>query len=236
LIAERFSIDLSLASVGTLLASLNLTPQKPLTRAYQRDPAAIEAWKRKIYPQLAARAKRQGAEIYFWDESGFRADAVHGKTWGVRGQTPVVEVAGTRQSISAASAVNAKGAFWFVTYKGGMTAELFVELLKHIVRGRRKPLFLVLDSLPAHKAKMVREYVESTKGKLELHFLPGYAPELNPDELVWNHVKRTGTARSPLAAGESLQDRIEADLLVVQADPALIRSFFKAPNVAYITD
>ena len=117
-----------------------------------------------------------------------------------------------------------------------MTAELFIGLLKHIVRGRRRPLFLVLDSLPAHKAKMVQEYVESTKGKLELHFLPGYAPELNPDELVWNHVKRTGTARSPLAAGDSLQDRIEADLQAVQANPALVRSFFKAPSVDYITD
>ena len=148
----------------------------------------------------------------------------------------MVEVPGTRQSISAASAVNATGAFWFVTYKGGMTAELFIGLLKHIVRGRRRPLFLVLDSLPAHKAKMVQEYVESTKGKLELHFLPGYAPELNPDELVWNHVKRTGTARSPLAAGDSLQDRIEADLQAVQADPALVRSFFNAPSVDYITD
>jgi len=83
---------------------------------------------------------------------------------------------------------------------------------------------------------MVQEYVESTKGKLELHFLPGYAPELNPDELVWNHVKRTGTARSPLAAGDSLQDRIEADLQAVQADPALVRSFFNAPSVDYITD
>src|SRR5262245_45626739 len=143
LIADRFGIELSLASVGKLLADLNLTPQKPLKRAYERDPAAIEAWQRTIYPQLAARAKRQGAEIYFWDESGFRADAIQGKTWGVKGQTPVVEVPGTRQSISAASAVNASGAFWFVTYKGGMTAELFVELLKHIMRGRRKPLFLV---------------------------------------------------------------------------------------------
>ena len=76
LIVERFGIELSLASVGKLLASLNLTPQKPLKRAYERDPAAIEAWKREIYPQLAARAKRAGAEIYFWDESGFRADAV----------------------------------------------------------------------------------------------------------------------------------------------------------------
>ena len=236
LIAERFGIELSLASVGKLLANLNLTPQKPLKRAYERDPAAIEAWKRKIYPQLAARARRAGAEIYFWDESGFRADAVQGKTWGMRGHTPIVELPGNRQSISAASAVNAKGAFWFVTYKGGMTAELFVALLKHIMRRRRKPLLLVLDSLPAHKARIVRDYVESTNGKLELHFLPGYAPELNPDELVWNYVKRTGTAKSPLAFGELLQDRIDADLQAVQADPALVRSFFRAPSVAYIAD
>ena len=236
LIAERFAIELSLASVGKLLANLNLTPQKPLQRAYERDPAAIEAWKRKIYPQLAARARRAGAEIYFWDESGFRADAVAGKTWGMRGHTPIVQLPGNRQSISAASAVNAKGAFWFVTYKGGMTAELFVALLKHIMRRRRKPLFLVLDSLPAHKAKMVRDYVESTNGNLELHFLPGYAPELNPDELVWNYVKRTGTAKSPLAFGELLQDRIDADLQAVQADPALVRSFFRAPSGAYIAD
>ena len=236
LIAERFGVELSLASVGKLLASLHLTPQKPLTRAYERDPVAIEAWKRKTYPKLAARAKREGAEIYFWDESGFRADAVQGKTWGMRGHTPIVEVPGSRQSISAASAVNAKGAFWFVTYKGGMTAELFVALLKVIMRGRRKPLFLVLDSLPAHKAKMVQAYVESTKGKLELHFLPGYAPESNPDELVWNYVKRTGTAKRPLGSGESLQDRIEADLQAVQNDRALVQSFFRAPNVAYIID
>ena len=236
LIADRFGIEVSLASVGKLLAELGLTPQKPLMRAYQRDPEAIEAWKQTTYPRLAARAKRAGAEIYFWDESGFRADAVQGKTWGVRGRTPVVEVPGPRQSVSAASAVNAKGAFWFVTYKGGMTAELFVGLLKHVMRGRRKPLFLVLDSLPAHKARMVRDYVASTNGKLELHFLPGYAPELNPDELVWNYVKRTGTAKSPLASGESLQDRIEADLQAVQDDPALVRSFFRAPTVAYIVD
>ena len=202
LIADRFGIELSLASVGKLLAELGLTPQKPLMRAYQRDPEAIEAWKQTTYPRLAARAKRAGAEIYFWDELGFRADAVQGRTWGVRGRTPVVEVPGPRQSVSAASAVNAKGAFWFVTYKGGMTAELFVGLLKHVMRGRRKPLFLVLDGLPAHKARMVRDYVASTNGKLELHFLPGYAPELNPDELVWNYVKRTGTAKSPQSPPE----------------------------------
>lgn len=236
MVAEKFAVKLSLASVGKLLAGLGLTPQKPLLRAYERDPEAIEAWKRDTYPRIAARAKRCGAEIYFWDESGFRADVVQGTTWSAKGHTPVVAVPGPRQSVSAASAVNAKGAFWFATYKGGMSAELFVAMLGQLMRHRKRPLFLILDSLPAHKARIVQNYAQSTAGKLQLYFLPGYAPELNPDELVWNYVKRTGTAKRPLAHGQSLQDRIEADLLDLQNNPALIRSLFKAPDVAYITD
>ena len=70
----------------------------------------------------------------FWDESGFRADAVQGRTWGVKGETPIVAVPCKRQSVSVASAVNAKGAFWFATYKGGMSADLFVAMLKQIMR------------------------------------------------------------------------------------------------------
>jgi transposase len=183
-----------------------------LKRAYERDPAALEEWKRDTYPSIAGRAKRRGVEIYLWDESGFRADVVQGTTWGVRGQTPVIRVPGQRQSVSAASAVNARGGFWFATYKGRMNSGLFIEMLKILMHRRRKPLILILDSLPAHKEKAVKDYVESTNGKLELHFLPGYAPELNPDELVWNYMKRTGTARSPVAKGESLHQRIDEEV------------------------
>jgi transposase len=179
-------------------------------------------------------AKRRGAEICFWDESGFRADAVQGQAWGVKGTTPIVAVPGQRQSVSAASAVNAKGAFWFATYKGGMRAEFFIGMLKALMRHRKRPLFLILDSLPAHKAKIVQHYVASTNRKLEFHFLPGYAPELNP--LVWNHMKRTGTARSPLAKGESLHDRIDAELLQIQQNRVLVRSFFRAESISYISD
>jgi len=113
LIAQRFGTRLSLASIGALLARQGLTPQKPLQRAYQRDPDAIDRWQRETYPAIARHAKQTHAEIYFWDESGFRADAVHGKTWGARAHTPVVQVPGQRQSVSAASAVSSKGAFWF---------------------------------------------------------------------------------------------------------------------------
>ncbi|GKT20256.1 hypothetical protein AVHM3334_00250 [Acidovorax sp. SUPP3334] len=168
--------------------------------------------------------------------SGFRADAVHGKTWGAKGQTPVVERPGQRQSISAASAVNSKGAFWFETYQGALTGELFVQLLKNMMAEREKPVHLVVDGLPAHKKALVKQYVASTAGALTLHFLPGYAPDLNPDELVWSHAKRTGVARSPLRKGDKLKERVDAQLQSVAEDPALIRSFFRHPSVAYISD
>lgn len=235
LIARQFGITLSLASVGALLAKLGLTPQKPLQRAYQRDPQAIERWQREIYPAIARQAKAEGGEIFFWDESGFRADAVHGRTWGAKGQTPVVARPGQRQSISAASAVSAKGGFWYCTYEGGLTAELFVRLLRRMMRRRAKPVHLVVDGLPAHKTKLVSDYVQSTAGLLTIHVLPGYAPELNPDELVWSHMKRTGVARTPLRKGERLRDKIEMQLARIKLAPRLVRSFFQAPCVSYIT-
>ena len=101
---------------------------------------------------------------------------------------------------------------------------------------RKKPVHLIIDSPPGHKKASVRDYVVSTKGRLTLHFLPGYAPDLNPDELVWSHVKRTGAARRPLQKGEKLRDKIEEQLARLQKMPRLVRSFFEAPSVAYIGD
>ena len=236
LIERKLGIKLGVTAVGALLAKLGLTPQKPLQRAYQRDPAAIEQWRRERFPAIAQQARASAGEVWFWDESGFRADTVHGKTWGVKGKTPVVERPGQRQSVSAASAVNARGAFWYCTYQGGLNAELFATLLRQMMRGRSKPVHLVVDGLPAHKTALVKAYVASTNGMLTLHFLPGYAPELNPDELVWSHMKRTGVARAPLRQGENLQDRITEQLAALKRIPRLVRSFFRAPSVAYITD
>lgn len=236
LIEQKFGLKLGVTAVGRMLARLGLSPQKPLQRAYQRDPQAIERWQRETYPGIVADACQSGADIYFWDESGFRADTVHGKTWGVKGKTPVIQRPGQRQSISAASAVNAKGGFWFATYQGALTAELFVELLKKMMRGRTTAVHLIVDGLPAHKKANVREFIASSKGKLTMHMLPGYAPDLNPDELVWSHVKRTGVARNPLRAGEKLEIRIEQQLQEVKKNRRLVRSFFEAPSVAYISD
>ena len=235
LIAERFGITLGVTAIGRLLAELHITPQKPLRRAYERDPAAIRHWTTTTYPALRARAQRRGAKIFFLDEAGIRSDPVLGRTWAPRGRTPTVATTGRRQAINAISAVNARGEFWYEVFAGRFNAAAFIVFLRHFLRARRAPVFLVVDGHPSHRAKVVAAFVQHLRGRLELHFLPGYAPELNPDEFVWNHVKRQGVSKTPLRADESLRARVEHDLAAIQARPPLVRSFFRAPSVAYTT-
>ena len=233
MIHDRFEVDLTLPSVGRLLTQLNITPQKPLRRAYERDEAAVTKWKQETYPRLRSRAKRAGAEIFFLDEAGIRSDSPLGRTYGLKGHTPVVKTSGKRQAINAISAVNARGAFWYNVYAGKFNAALFTHFLGDFMKRRRKPVYLVVDSHPSHKAKTVEQYVASTNGWLELHFLPTYAPDTNPDELVWNHMKQNGTSKTPLRANESLKDRVNRDLTAIQRDRPLVRSFFMAESVSY---
>lgn len=235
MIQEKMGIHLCITSVGKLLASMDITPQKPLRRAYERDPVAVDLWQTENYPKLKKRAKKLGAAIFFLDEAGFQSDPPLGKTYGLKGTTPVVTSSGQRQSINVISAVQASGGFWAATYTGKLDAESFVIFLRDFMKGRGK-VFLVVDGHPAHKANLVKEYVAGTKGRLELHFLPPYAPDLNPDEFVWNYMKNQGVSKKPLKKGESLRKRVEQDLVDIQNNKELVSSFFLAKSVAYVND
>jgi transposase len=232
LIWDRFQIEMNVVSVGRLLARLGITPQKPLRRAYERDPAAIEKWVREEFPSIRARAKRCGAKIFFLDEAGIRSDSALGRTWAPRGKTPVVATSGQRQAINAISAVNSKGAFWFETFTEKLNAPTFLRFLKRFRKGRGR-IVLILDRHPAHRAKLIARYVQSLRGKLEIHFLPGYAPDLNPDEFVWSHLRQKGVVKVPLMKGELLRRRVNADLAKLKRSPATIRALFRAPSVVY---
>jgi transposase len=236
MIGEKFGIELCLTSVGKLLAQLELTPQKPLRRAYERDPARIELWKGTDFPKLKKRARKYGAQIYFLDEAGFSSEPNLRRTYGLKGETPVVQTSGQRQKVNVVSAVSLQGGFWCHAYTHTLKQGVFIEFLKDFMTSQRGKVFLVMDSHPAHIANSVKEYVQSTQGKLELHFLPPYAPDLNPDEFVWNYLKGNGVARKPLRKNESLRERVEEDLDRLKKDRELLRSFFKAESVAYVND
>lgn len=235
LIFERFGVGYTLPAVGRLLAQLEITPQKPLRRAYQRDEEAVRQWKEQAYPQLRRRAKRRGADIFFLDEAGFQSDSPLGRTYGLKGHTPIVKTSGKRQRVNAISAVNARGAFWYKTYGGRLNSGVFIQFLKDFLRGRARSVLLVVDGLPAHKARSVSAYVQSLEGRLELHFLPPYAPDLNPDEFVWHHAKQNGVSKRRLRENESLVARVNADLENIKRRKSLVRSFFKAESVSYTT-
>lgn len=232
LIWDQFRIEMNVVSVGRLLARLGITPQKPLRRAYERDPAAIEKWTREEYPAIRKRAQRRGAKIFFLDEAGIRSDASLARTWGLRGKTPVVPTSGQRQAVNAISAVNSKGAFWYETFTEKLNAGSFLRFIKRF-RRRRGRIILILDRHPAHRAKVLSRYVQSLRGRLELHFLPGYAPDLNPDEFVWSHLRQKGVAKTPLMQGESLHSRVNQDLANLKRSRKTIRAIFRAPSVAY---
>jgi len=236
LIEDRFGIVLGLTAVGDLLHRQGLTPQKPMRRAYERDDKEITQWKEKKYPEIKKEAKKQGAEIFWLDEASIRSDDPLFRTWGLKGQTPTVKTSGQRQGINAISAVSNRGGFWYQVYTQRFNADVFIDGLKDLMGNRRKPVFIITDGHPVHKSKKVREFVASMKGRLSIFILPPYAPDLNPDELVWNYIRQTGTARMPLKKNESLMDRTFIDLELIAQDKALVKSFFRNASVSFAAD
>lgn len=233
LILKKFKIALSLASIGRLLAQLGLSVQRPLRAAYEQNPDMVNTWIAREYPRLKARAKREGATIFFADEAGIRSDYHSGTTWGAIGQTPVVRVTGKRVSCNMVSAISAKGEMCFTVMSGRFNASAFIEFLKRLVVGRERKIFLVVDGHSSHHAKKTKQFVETIKDRLELVFLPPYSPELNPDELVWNHVKNHNIGRMMIEGKEDLLSSVRSVLRSLSRTPEKIKAFFQKPSLRY---
>ena len=170
--------------------------------------------------------------IFFADESGIRSDYHAGTTWAVRGKTPVVKATGRRFSLNMLSAVNALGHFRFMTVEGGVTATVFREFLKRLITGMDRKVILIVDGHPTHRAKLVKRFVQENAERLELVFLPPYSPELNPDELVWAHVKKR-IAKTTSKTKDELKCTIDRAMRSLQKMPDIVSGFFHAPTCSY---
>jgi transposase len=232
LIKRQFGKSLSLASVNRVMKLLGFTVQKPLYQAWQQDGVLVQKWQDEIYPEIKKEAKAVGATLYFADESGMRSDYHTGTTWAPCGETPVVSVTGSRFSFNMISAVSPRGEFRFMLHEGSVTATVFREFLSRLMIGATKPVFVVVDGHPIHKAKLVQEYVASLDGQLKLFFLPPYSPQLNPDEQVWAHVKRQ-VAKRFVQNKEEMKRLAIGALRRIQKLPELVKSFFRQPECQY---
>lgn len=233
-IRERFGVRLSEVSVGRLLKKLGLSPQRPLRRAYEQDPKLVERWQAKEFPKIRDLAKKRRATIFFADEAGVRSDFHAGTTWAPRGKTPVVPTTGQRFGLNLVSAVSPRGDFRFMTVEGRMNADKFIVFLRRLLHGAKRPVFLVVDRHPSHRARKVLEFVASTNGRLELFFLPPYSPQLNPDEHVWNHLKNHGVGKRAIQNRSHLKRIVLGHLRSLQRTPGRIRGFFHDPHLHYV--
>ena len=232
LIEREFGKKLSLASVSRIMKILGFSAQKPLYQAWQQDATLVQQWEAETYPAIRAEAQAAGATIYFADESGIRSDYHTGTTWAPIGETPVVEVTGRRFSLNMISAVSPRGDFRFMLHDGSVNAEVFREFLKRLMIGAEKPVFLIVDGHPIHKAKLVKTFVEAQEGRLKLFYLPPYSPQLNPDEQVWAHVKRQ-VSRQLVQSKDEMKKLALGALRRIQKLPQLVKSFFRQPECQY---
>jgi transposase len=235
LIRREFGVALSEVSVGRLLRKLGLSPQRPLWRAYQQNPEAVDRWKREQFPAIREQAAEAGATIWFADEAGVRSDYHAGTTWAPVGRTPIVRTTGARHSVNLISAVTAQGALRFAAYEGTFTSATFIDFCKRLLHDTDRPVFLVVDGHPTHRSRAVREFVAATNGRLRLFLLPGYSPELNPDEWVWKNIKADRVGRAGVTGPDDLKAKALSALHRLQKLPHLIRGFFADSNLRYIT-
>jgi transposase len=235
LIRREFGVGFSEVQVGRLLQKMGLSAQRPLYRAYQRDPERVEEWKKAGYPEIRELAADEGASIFFEDEAGLRTDHHAGTTWSPVGQAPVVVKTGERKSVSMVSAISPRGELRFRVQEGRMNAGRFIGFLKALLDSVPGKVFLIVDGHPVHRAKKVREFTENeANGRLKIFFLPPYSPDLNPDEWVWNNVKNDRVGRGVIMGKDDLKAKAISALRRLQKIPDLVRGFFRDPRLAYI--
>ncbi len=234
LIDQRFGIRLAVRTVGRYLRAWGFTPQVPAHRALERDPKAVEQWLAQRYPQIRANAKRDGGILLWQDETGFRSQCSHGRSWSPKGQTPIKEASGQRFGVNMISAIGNDGSLRFSLFEGKFKQFVFIDFLKRLIDHHPdRKVYLIVDGHPSHRSKLVKEWVAEHSERIELHFLPGYSPDLNPVELLNHEVKANAVGRRRPRNLSEMIDEVRAYLQRREQQPHIIQRFFTHPLTAY---
>lgn len=236
LIRKEAGLRMPLRTVGEYLRRWGYTAKRPRRHARRQDPEEVRVWLEETYPALRRRARKEGAAIYWGDETGAAADEQPRRGYAREGLPATIEVPDPHIRMGLISAISNEGAVRFMTYKGAMNAALFLVFLERLVRGSKRKVFLVVDRLRAHMTPAVRGWAEAHKGQIEVFYLPRRAPELNPDEYLNNDMKGAVNDAGLPDSKEDLRSRIQSFMHRLLLLPEHVRNYFCHPCVQYAAD
>jgi transposase len=233
-LAQRYGVWLARTTVGGYLRGWGFSPQRPQRRALEQNPVAVARWLATEFPAICAQARRESGMVLWLDEMGVRSDAAAGRSWAPVGRTPVIKRTGKRFRVNMISAISNQGLLRFRLFTGSFTGAVFIDFLRRLLRDcQGRKVHLIVDGHPVHRAMLVSAWVGRHAERIELHFLPGYSPELNPVELLNHDVKANAAGRRrPRSAGE-LREELHGYLRRRQRQPAILVRFFDHPTTRY---
>ena len=233
LIRHQYDIVIAIRTVGKYLNRWHFSPQRPIKRAYEQQPKAVQTWLDEEYPKIQRSAKQENAEIHWGDETGFRNDHHYGRGYSPKGKTPVVRLSAKRVSTNMISSITNKGKLRFMIYSKSMNAQVLIRFLKKLIKSSDRKIYLILDNLRVHHAILVREWLEGKKDQIEIFYLPSYSPELNPDEYLNNDIKQGVHSKTLFRDENSLKKGVLSYMRMLQKMPNRVANYFKHPKIAY---
>lgn len=234
LIEREYGIKLHVRSVGKYLARWGFTPQKPIKKAYEQRPEAVRKWLDEEYPAIAERAKAEGGEVHWGDETALVNTDVRGRSYAPAGQTPVAyTVGGTRQKLSMIATVTNQGKARWMIIDDAFNADRLIEFMAGLIKDAGRKVFLILDNLRVHHSKPVKAWVEQHKDQIEVFYLPSYSPELNPEERLNADLKQAIGTKVPVRTKAKLKTAASEHMAALEQSPERVMAFFRDPKVRY---
>lgn len=233
IVEQEFAINLPIRTIGEYLKRWGYTPQKPLKRAYEQQPKAVQKWLNETYPEIEKQAKEEGAEIHWGDETGVNNQSNTVRSYAPKGQTPVVKRMAKKISTSMISSVSNKGKIRFMIYDGALNTEKFKKFLIQLIKGNTKKIFLIVDNLRVHHAKNLKPWLEKQEDKIKLFYLPSYSPEKNPDEYVNQDVKIHLKNKPMVKSKKEMNKNLNSYMRSLQRKPSKVKNFFNHKEIQY---
>jgi len=235
LVMKKFSVTLPLRTMRKYLAKWDFTPQKPIRKAWQQNPAKVQKWLADEYPAIVKRAKARGACIYWVDETGVTNKCNSQRGYAPKGKTPILKQNGTTRKVNMISAVTNKGEVRFMCYTSTMTQLKFILFLSKLIKSTDGSVIVITDNLSVHHGKKVVKWVAEQHGAIELEFIPSYSPELNADEYLNRDLKKNVNSRSTPETVAQLKANILSFMHSIQKQPQRVISYFSGRHISYAT-